>query len=331
MNYRTYSDMSLLVRNNISMLQVHKFDLIVGIPRSGMVPAYMVALYLNVHCCTIADLMENGRLEIDNSRLVKSNILHFQDAKNILIVDDSVNEGRKFREYLNSLPTNVRAKCKTLAIYATLKNYDFLDFYFEHLPVHVFEWHIFHRKNEVENSAFDLDGVLCDDPSVMEDDDGKKYVKFLENAVPKFIPTYQIHSIVTSRLEKYRSITEEWLRKNNVKYNQLIMLDLDSIREKNEIENCSAQYKADFYQKSDLLLFYESSFDEAHEIHRLTGKPVYCVATNEIIQNNSGLNFMRLSNRQRTESLKSVVRKIVNSDSKIYRVLRLIYRKVKFK
>ena len=46
MQYRTFSDLSTLIRRNIHRVP-HDIDIIVGIPRSGMIPAYMIALYLN--------------------------------------------------------------------------------------------------------------------------------------------------------------------------------------------------------------------------------------------------------------------------------------------
>ena len=43
---------------------------------------------------------------------------------------------------------------------------------------------------------------------------------------------YEINTIVTSRLEKYREPTEKWLKDHGVKYKQLIMLDLPSAEER---------------------------------------------------------------------------------------------------
>jgi uncharacterized HAD superfamily protein len=48
------------------------------------------------------------------------------------------------------------------------------------------------------------------------------------NAPPLFIPGSKIGTIVTSRLEKYR-IQTETLEANNIKYNDLVMLDLPNM------------------------------------------------------------------------------------------------------
>jgi uncharacterized HAD superfamily protein len=157
-----------------------------------------------------------------------------------------------------------------------------LDFYFEYIPKpRLFEWNIYHH-NLVRKSAFDIDGVLCFDPTEAENDDGETYLSFLLNARPKFIPTLPIHTLVTSRLEKYRSQTETWLRKHNVIFSQLIMLDLPSKEERKRI-NVYAKHKADIYNNNDeLVLFFESSEKQAQNIFSITGKPVFCVETNKL-------------------------------------------------
>lgn len=43
MNYRTYADMALHIKQILP--KISDADLIVGIPRSGMVPAYMIGAF----------------------------------------------------------------------------------------------------------------------------------------------------------------------------------------------------------------------------------------------------------------------------------------------
>jgi uncharacterized HAD superfamily protein len=157
-----------------------------------------------------------------------------------------------------------------------------IDFYLEYIPKpRLFEWNIYHH-NLVRKSAFDIDGVLCFDPTEAENDDGEAYLSFLLNARPKFIPTLPIHTLVTSRLEKYRSQTEIWLRRHKVIFSQLIMLDLPNKEERKRM-NVYAKNKADIYSKNDeLVLFFESSEKQASEIFSITGKPVFCVETNKL-------------------------------------------------
>ncbi|MFD2137622.1 hypothetical protein ACFSLT_24910 [Novosphingobium resinovorum] len=100
------------------------------------------------------------------------------------------------------------------------------DFVFETVPEpRVFEWNVLHHPI-VSRSCFDIDGVLCVDPTERENDDGARYLNFLASAVPLHRPRREIAMLVTSRLEKYRAPTEDWLDRHGVRYGQLRMLDL---------------------------------------------------------------------------------------------------------
>ncbi len=50
------------------------------------------------------------------------------------------------------------------------------------------------------------------------------YMRFLENAKPLWIPNRKLGWIVTSRLEKYRTVTEKWLKDHSVEYGHLFMM-----------------------------------------------------------------------------------------------------------
>jgi len=145
----------------------------------------------------------------------------------------------------------------------------------------VFQWNYLNH-NCLQDAAFDIDGVLCKDPLPQENDDGIKYKNFILNAKPLFIPQYKIPYIITSRLDKYRSETEEWLKKNNVQYDHLIMLTGYTAEERRRL-GLHAAFKAEQYKKlPDIQLFIESDRKQAEEISRLTGKLCFCASTDEL-------------------------------------------------
>jgi len=86
--------------------------------------------------------------------------------------------------------------------------------------------------NGLINACVDIDGVLCIDLTDKENDDVKKYIEFIRNEKSRIIPSSTIGYLVTARLEKYREDTEYWLNKVGVKYNNLIMMNLNSKRER---------------------------------------------------------------------------------------------------
>lgn len=159
------------------------------------------------------------------------------------------------------------------AVYATKVGARHVDVYCDIVKQpRLFQWNIFNTQ-QVENAMFDMDGVLCVDPTV--DDDGEQYVAEITNAKPLYIPKYTIDTIITCRLEKYRAITEDWLRAHNVSYNNLIMLPFSSKRER-LIWGRHGEWKGKYYQARPNALFYESSLVQARKIKAIANKPVFC-------------------------------------------------------
>jgi len=275
MNFKNFSDLSCDIQKNIHKICDEKFDLVVGLPRSGMIPAYMISLRLNVHCTDISSFIENRPLKSGYMRRTKSEIKRPQDAIKILVVDDTILSGKSLSSDLMLVPKSLRKKIYTLAIYSSERYRNDVDMFFEHLPApRVFEWNIFHHPI-LSNSCVDIDGVLCVDPTEEENDDGPKYREFLLNAKPLFLPSQQIHSLVTSRLEKYREETETWLNKNKISYKNLIMLNLQT-KEERVNQRIHGRFKANSYKNPEAKLFIESNPEQSMEICALTGKPVYC-------------------------------------------------------
>lgn len=278
-NYRDFDDLASTIRQNIWKLPEH-VDLVVGIPRSGMIPAYMIALFLNTKACSLDEFIE-GVVPSHGERPVRE---REGQRKQILVVDDSVHSGvslGKTKQRLGQVDLS-QYDVKYLAIYAREQAKTLVDYYFQIVQTpRFFQWNYLNT-NWVSKSCFDIDGVLCVDPTAEENDDGENYREFLLTAKPLFIPNYKIHALVTSRLEKYRPETEQWLRDHDVQYDQLIMLNLPS-KEERIRQNAHAGFKAKIYaEDTDAVLFVESERNQAIEIARRTGKPCICVATDEL-------------------------------------------------
>lgn len=286
MNYKSFNDLRNDIKKHLPTLQGHNFDLVVGLPRSGMIPAYIIALFLNIECTDLTSFINNVRLKKGRTRPTKSTIEYPHDAKNILVVDDSIWSGESLKRDLSSIPSFLISKLTSLAIYSTEKARDDIDLFFEHVPTpRLFEWNIFHHKSLSEASV-DIDGVLCVDPTTEQNDDGEAYKNFILNAQPLFIPTTEIHSLVTSRLEKYRAETETWLNKNGIAYKHLIMLDLPNKEERLRL-GAHGKHKASYFKSARTQFFIESEVSQAKEICVLSGKPVYCVDNNTFYQPNT--------------------------------------------
>ena len=284
MYYRNISDLNNIILKRLSILP-RDFDLIVGIPRSGMLPANLLALYLNKPYTDLNSFV-NGHIYKSGARGQFFDIKSFQK---ILVVDDSIASGSAIQKCKDSLhEISADFSLSFCAIYIVPGKEKLVDYYFETIPQpRYFQWNILNH-TALEKSCFDIDGVLCADPTEDQNDDGPKYIDFILNAPPLFVPGVKIGTIVTSRLEKYRTETETWLIKNNVKYNDLVMLDLPN-KEARQRANSHAEHKANTYKLGNYVLFVESSLNQALEINRITKKPVVCTENFEMIFNSESI------------------------------------------
>ena len=303
MNYRNISDLNHTILKNISMIP-RSFDLIIGIPRSGMLPANLLSLYLNKPYTDLQSFL-NGHIYKAGAR---SQFFDISEFKNILVVDDSVASGSALKECKETMrPYEAKFNIKYCAVYVVPGKQKLLDFYFELVPLpRYFQWNVFNHTT-LEKACFDIDGVLCADPTSKQNDDGEKYLDFIKNAPPLFIPGCKIGTIVTSRLEKYRKPTEEWLKMNNIKYNELVMLDLPDMAARQKANN-HGEHKAKAYMSKPYVHFIESDPGQASEINRISKKPVLCTENFEMIFKSESLLYNLKSGKHLPFLRKSAIR-----------------------
>lgn len=279
MRYITVSELSNMIRKNLWKIP-HDIDLIVGIPRSGMLPATMIALFLNTRLTDIDSFVEDGGCF--SNGLSRGKYVKKDKIKKVLIVDDSIFSGNSLSDAKRKLKAVLSEYEYTFCVpIATTIGAAKVDIFFEIIDEdRVFEWNIFHHL-VLSKACVDIDGVLCLDP--VEDDDGEKYQLFIQTATPLFLPTCKINTLISCRLEKYRSLTENWLAQNNILFDQLIMLDFPDKATRVEW-NKHGSYKGKYYrQRTDCVLFIESSLKQANTIAEISNKPVYCVENNTMI------------------------------------------------
>lgn len=281
MNYKSFADLSTDITNNLFKLNDGNYDLIVGIPRSGMIPAYMIGLYLNVHVTSLDSLINNHKLTSGVSRNTKTPLVFATDAQRILLVDDSIVTGKAMQLALAKITDDIKQKITTCAVYSDKKNKPDIDIYLEYVKrPRVFEWNIFHSRL-MKTSCLEIDGVLCIDTMAEENEDCENYVNLILNAKPLHLPSAKVKALVTNRLEKYRPQTEQWLQDHKVQYEELIMLDLPNKEERQRLD-AHTSHKADYYIKSGLDFFVESEPTQALAIMTAAGKPVFCTGNNQM-------------------------------------------------
>jgi len=281
MNYRSTADLNADVKDWILDLP-RDIDLVVGIPRSGLLPANLLALHLNIPLTDLEGLQEGRLLQTGNRY---ESLPNFNDIRHVLVVDDSVRSGSQMREAKSQLSSREFPFDITYgAVYASSNGKQYVDTYRQVVGTpRVFEWNIMHHDGVLPDACVDLDGVLCRDPTPDENDDGENYREFISTVKPRTIPSEKIGWIVTCRLEKYRDLTEAWLEEHGITYGKLVMMDYPDRETRIQRAN-HANYKANIYTTTESRLFIESNHSQAEKIARLTKKPVFSVENNQMLR-----------------------------------------------
>lgn len=309
MNFVTFDGLNQTIKRNLSKIP-NDVDLIVGIPRSGLMTASILALYKNRPFCDLESVVAGRIFKTGTTRKSAQWITELCQANHILVVDDSISTGEALQSARAQMAqSGLTCKVTYCAIYALPTNFKSPDLYFE-ICNHprMFEWNYMHLWS-LKHCCVDIDGVLCEDPSFVDNDDGPRYRDFLLNARPKIIPTMPIGYLVTSRLVKYREETESWLSRHGVNYDHLIMMEgIDAATRRREGEH--GKFKAGVYAKTGCFLFIESSYEQAVQICVNSRKPVFCVDNSKFIEtSNMAAHLINLSNEWKITA-KHVIRKL---------------------
>ena len=277
MNYQSYADMANVIRRNLWKVPTD-VSLIVGVPRSGMIAALMIAELLNKPC---ASLCPSGFISMSRGG-TREMMSHSQQYGKILLVEDVVNTGDSMARALQAFRDHHPGgypQALTLAVYAEgINAKQMVDIYLQDNyraddPDWFYEWNLLHHSKS-DRCIWDIDGLLCKNPP--DDRNTAAYEQYISDPVPMVIPTYPVGGFITYRLNCYRSVTKDWLERMGVKYKELFMFPGDSRDERNA-KMSPAIFKARIYAAlSQYALLIESEEWQAEEIHIMSGKPVYC-------------------------------------------------------
>ena len=233
-------DYVLLCEDWVKMLP-KDIDIVVAIPRQGLFPAQIASNYLG-RALSIPELALKGDYWLSPASEIKPSF------KKILLVDDCSTGTRleKWRRVFSKQYPNA-----SILTAAPLFNDNYkrkVDYYAHRSGSPKFlEMSLMH--NYIDELGTDLDGVLVH---------GDKALR---------VPSVKIKLIATSRPESEREATENWLRKNNVRYSELVMRK----------EGYGAvETKVNAILKHKVKWFWESEREEAIMIHLLSGVPVLC-------------------------------------------------------
>lgn len=257
---------------------------IAGVARSGLSVATMVSMYLHLPMLTIRQNSNDVQQTGNGWRL--GGRQHVEPkTQSILIIDDTVMTGNSLRA-VQPLIEKQFGNAMTAAVYVNPLAVKKPDIHAVDLPwPHLLEWNLFNSVLS-PNMATDFDGILCRDCPRGSDDDGPKYLDFIENAQPLYVSRKAtIPLIVTARIEKYRPQTNAWLARWGIKCKQLVMHPAKTLRERQK-DNIAAYKARHFIAWAKIhraspppLGFIESEDQQAKEIARISKLMVICPST----------------------------------------------------
>ena len=269
--------------------QLPQFDAVCGIPRSGLIPATYIALRRNLRLVELSDLLRQPEGAITRASLRPNNPVckfNLPYGNRLLIVDDSTSsESATFKGLQEKLATQTDLQITYGAVYRASAKSQVDHYYREVHSPRIFEWNWW-RNWWVQFALCDLDGVLCEDwKGKSEVDNDLEFAKHVREAAPLYVPQVCIKAVVTSRIEKYRKDTEEWLAKHNVKYSKLIMHPAATPEQRRQLNDHAIRKAEAYLNTSDegyktmpkANFFIESDARQAAQIFKLTQRPVLCI------------------------------------------------------
>jgi len=245
--------------------------------------ASLIALALNLPLADVEGFANGRLIASGTSRRRRALDLEFQDVRHALLVDDSISSGGSMDRALTEIRRFSDKKITTCAVYGLTTSAPNTDIVFRIVPLpRAFEWNVMHH-DILASACVDIDGVLCLDPTPDENDDGPAYLAFIENARSYALPTKRVRTLVTSRLEKYRSETVRWLAKFGVEYDELVMLDLPDAATRRRLA-IHGSFKGSVYRDSAATLFIESEVEQSRQIANISRKDVLCFGNQQMFR-----------------------------------------------
>jgi adenine/guanine phosphoribosyltransferase-like PRPP-binding protein/uncharacterized HAD superfamily protein len=275
--------MAGLIRRSLHLIPAD-VDLVIGVPRSGILPAVTIALLLNLRYADLDTFLE-GRLPGTGSTKPGTRLIGDAGAaRHVLVVDDSLNRGdamRKVRERLAR--AGVIAKVSLAAIYVVPDGADEVDIAFEVVPLpRMFEWNALHHVY-LDRACASFEGVLCRAPSDAERASEARFARFLDTAPPLLRPTSRLACVIAGLPESYRPHITAWLARHDIAHQRLELFSAPLSGPRPDYNAAAAQAKARIYRDGKEILLIESDLDHAAAIADLSGKPVLSVEGQRIV------------------------------------------------
>lgn len=271
MIFKSYQDLIKDIKYNLLPKLPNDIGFVYGLPRSGMIPASIISTLIGAKLGVLGEGLYFGQ---------RGKYLN-NKKKKYLIVDDSSRTGFSLKEAKKKINLD-NDSFYSCVVYTTCQTSGLVDFYAKELDKkRMFEWNFTGIKSTL-SSAWDLDGAICTDPTIFDDDSENYRNEILYGVKPLFKPLVKVKAIITNRIERWRPETEAWLKRNNVEFDELLMQPYETASERRRFSKPYI-FKSEQLRNSDYSFFVESDLKQAHRIQESTSLPILCIETMAII------------------------------------------------
>lgn len=247
-------------------------DAVVGIARSGLIPAGVVATLLNVPLYSTSK--RTGLVDVGTGVRLEDHVL---DLRRVALVDDTAARGVEMTTQAERVRLAFGRPVEVVraVVYCHPQAVEAVDLYAAvYDGLHYLEWN-WSNAGHGALCGFDFDGVLCEEIAPEDDDGGERYAQALRDVRPRDLPRRRpIPLVITARPERFRGITLEWLDRHRVEVDRLVMRDWEFSAGWNAAE--VGEWKARELARTEIPLFAESDPVQSEIINRRTGRTVIC-------------------------------------------------------
>jgi hypothetical protein len=248
-------------------------DLVVGIPRSGLLPANMISLLRNVPLADLDGFIAGRILSAGRTRRQAAFDLSASGFRNVLVVDDSVFSGGSMREARQKLSdSGITANFIYCAIYSGAATHPDADIVLEVVPTpRMFQWNVFHH-SLLARACIDLDDLIL--PPL---DGARKAGMKLDcsKVSPICVPTRPVGHLVTGHPELRRAEVEACLQSLDVAYDHLWMPSRGGD---------PVGFKARVYKNSNAIIMMTCSDEDAALIAEDAQRPVLSLESHLVVK-----------------------------------------------
>ena len=280
MNYRSIADLNDHVLNWCSQLPPD-IDLIVGIPRSGLLVGTLLALHLNKPLADVDGLLQGRTLGAGNR--LHADLQAGSTSLTVLVVDDSVWSGGQMDAVRRRIEAAaVPHRLLYGAVYVLPSAVGLVDYYYETLGLpRAFEWNIMHHPY-LQSSCVVADGILWPEKLKFAETHDSGGPSSLAATAPLFQPSQPIGHLIVQQPGRARAVIEPWLARNGIDYQHIALIDPKQ-EGPADAALSRAQSKASLYRQTNAWIFIEPELSQAVLIAQLSKRPVFCFQSRQMI------------------------------------------------